>query len=151
MAETIAVIGTAASILSLLETLGTVIASINKLRHKWKGADLIHHCLVSQLIALKAALQNIREWADDIADTDHQLVMDLDDSLVCCKRLISEIERGISKLHQTRYHVLTLNSKMKIVFGNRSLDDLQKMIGRQTSALNLVLTAYSWYVTPANR
>jgi guanine nucleotide-binding protein G(i) subunit alpha len=145
MTEAIAVIGTAASVANIIDVLSSTISTIGELRKQWKEADFTFLCLVSQLTALRAALAKIKEWADvDIADPHHQLVMDLDTSMSCCRILISKIDGRISELHQNPNEKLDFSSKMKIVFGSKSMDDLQKMIERQTNALTLLLTACNW-------
>jgi len=145
MAEAIAVIGTAGSVANVIDVLSNTIATIRELRNEWKEADLTFLCLVSQLAALRAALTKIKEWADvDIPDLHHQLVMDLDTSMSCCRILISKIEGRISELHQTPDEKLDFSSKMKIVFGSKGMDDLQKSIERQTNALTLLLVACNW-------
>jgi hypothetical protein len=145
MAEAIAVIGTAGTIANIIDILGKTINTIRELRNGWKEADFTFLCLVSQLGALRAALTKIKEWADvDMADPHHQLLMDLDTSMSCCRILISKIDDRMSELHQSPDETLDFSSKMKIVFGSKSMDDLQKMIERQTNALTLLLTACNW-------
>ncbi|SRR6266480_7454951 len=145
MAEAVAVIGTAGALANVIDVLSNTITTIRELRNEWKEADFTFLCLVSQLAALRAALAKIKEWMDvDIADSHHQLVMDLDTSMSCCRILISKLEGQISELRHTPDENLDFSSKMKIVFGSKSMDDLQKMIGRQTNALTLLLAACNW-------
>lgn len=145
MAEVVAVIGAAGSVANVIDVLSNTITTIRELRNEWKEADLTFLCLVSQLTALRAALTKIKEWADvDIADSHHQLVMDLDTLVSCCRILISKMEGLISELHHTPDENLDFSSKMKFVFRSKSMDDLQKLIERQTNALSLLLAACNW-------
>jgi hypothetical protein len=53
----------------------------------------------------------------------------------------------VSGLHGNHQGV-DFSSKVKLVFGNKGVDDVQKMLEQQTAALALVLTACNWYGLP---
>jgi hypothetical protein len=142
MADPISIIGTFGAAANIIEVLGKTISTIRELRDEWKEADLTYLSLAAQLTALKAALTKIKEWTDnELGDPHHQLVMDLDVSMSCLRMLIGKIDTLLSKLHQTADETLDLSSKVKLVFGNKNIDDVQKLIERQTSALTFLLTA----------
>lgn len=82
MAEALAIIGAAASVVSIIDVLSRSITTVRGLRDQWTDADLTVHNLLTQLTAFKAALTKIKEWTDsDVAETHHQLKIDLDDSV----------------------------------------------------------------------
>ena len=123
------------------------ITSLRDLHDRWKDADLTIINLMSQLTALRAALRKIAEWiSSDLADVPqhHQLVMDLEDSLSCCRMLIKSMDEQLFSLdwHDS---ALDLGSKIRLVFDSKVSKDFQKFIQRQTSALTLLLTACNWY------
>jgi hypothetical protein len=145
MADPISIIGTFGAAANIVDVIGKTISTIRELRDEWKEADLTFLSLAAQLTALKAALTKIKEWTDnEFGDPHHQLVMDLDVSMSCCRMLIGKIDLLLSKLHHTGDETLDFSSKVKLVFGNKNIDDVQKLIEQQTSALTLLLTACNW-------
>jgi guanine nucleotide-binding protein G(i) subunit alpha len=150
MADPVSVIGAAGSILGILEVLCKSISTLHELHSRWKEAEFTFINLVSQLTALKAALYKLQEWIDsDIADLHHQLVIDLDVSITCCRMLVGKIDTHLSEMNQGAVfpgarNTLGVESKIKLVFKSGELEDLQKMLERQTNALTLLLTACNW-------
>ncbi|KAF2258840.1 hypothetical protein CC78DRAFT_586623 [Lojkania enalia] len=71
----------------------------------------------------------------------HQLTMDLDASLCCCKLLATKLDTLLSNLDQTTDTALDVRGKMKIVLGARDIDEMEKLLARQTDTLHLLLTA----------
>jgi hypothetical protein len=142
MAEAVAVLGAAASVVSIIDVLARCIGTVRDLRDQWNDADLIVHNLVTQLVAFKAALTKIKEWSDsDSAEKHHQLKMDLDDSVTWCRTLAGLVNTLLSDLQQGPAGTLDRIAKARLLFGSKSMEDLQKMIDRQTNALNLLLNA----------
>ncbi|KAI4932446.1 hypothetical protein J4E85_002844 [Alternaria conjuncta] len=142
MAEVCAILGGVGSIFSIVNGISKVVGTISDLQTKWGEADLTLLSLASQLIALRAASTKIQEWIDqDLQDTHHQLVMDLDVSVSCCKLLMTEIESFFSDIAQLTEKPLDLRDKFKVVFGSYGPESVQKLIEHQTSSLTLLLTA----------
>jgi len=145
MADAISIIGTVGAVANIIDVVDKTISTFCDLQNKWKEADLTFLSLVAQLTALRAALTKIKQWADnDLGDPHYQLVMDLDISMSCCRMLIGKINILLPKLHQTADETLDFSSKVKLVFGSKNIDDVQKLIEQQTSALTLLLTACNW-------
>ncbi|KAH0534196.1 hypothetical protein FGG08_007207 [Glutinoglossum americanum] len=144
MTEAVTVIGAAGAVASIIDVLDKTINTVHELQNRWRDADFTFIDLAAQLTALKAALAKIKEWTDtDLAEPHHPLVSDLDVSMTCCRTLICKIDAQFSELRQTGDETHDLASKIKLMFESRRLDDLQKMIERQTNALTLLLTAYN--------
>ena len=94
---------------------------------------------------MRAATTKIQEWIDqDLQDTHHQLVMDLDVSISCCKLLIDKVESFFTNMAQLTEKPLDLRNKFKVAFGSSGPENVQKLIEHQTSALTLLLTACNW-------
>ncbi|KAL4871095.1 G-protein alpha subunit-domain-containing protein [Aspergillus spectabilis] len=72
--------------------------------------------------------------------------MDLDDSINCCKVLLTKLQELVCSLHQNQNSALNFQSKVKLVSGKKSIDDIQNLLEHQTNALNLLLTACNWFV-----
>lgn len=145
MAEALAVLGRLGPIFSIVDGISKVIGIISNLRAKWDDADLTLLSLASQLTALRAASAKIQEWIDqDLQDAHHQLIMDLDVSVSCCRLLISRIESFFTDFAQLTEKPLDLRNKFKVVFGSAGPESVQRLLERQASALTLLLAACNW-------
>lgn len=142
MPDPLSVIGSVGALCNIIDVVGKTISTINQLHSQWKDADLTFLSLATQLVALRAALQKIEEWTDnDVQDFHHQLIMDLDLSVSCCKLLVAKLDTFFCEIDGTTNHKLDLCQKAKTVFGARGMDGVQSLIERQTNALALLLTA----------
>ncbi|KAL3472244.1 hypothetical protein BJX99DRAFT_262447 [Aspergillus californicus] len=142
MADPVSIIGTAGALVNVIQVISQTILAIRDLRGDWKDADLTFLSLTSQLTALRLALTKIQEWLSlETGDLHHQLVMDLDESINCCIVLLTKLQDAVDSLRQKQNHALDLQSKVKLVFGKKSIDDIQKLLEHQTNALTLLLTA----------
>ncbi|OBT50402.1 hypothetical protein VE04_09602 [Pseudogymnoascus sp. 24MN13] len=141
MVDPLTIIGAAASVASIVDLLGKTVNTLHTLHSRWKEADFTIINLTAQLIALKAALSRLEEWMDtDVDEPHHQLVMDLDASVTCCRMLVRRIDSEVEDLQQKSGTGLDAQSKIKLLMKNGTLEDLQKMVDRQTGALTLLLT-----------
>jgi hypothetical protein len=147
MAEVLAVIGTIGAVCNIVDVIGKTMSVIGELQSRWKTADLGLLSLVSQLTALRAALTQIERWLENNTEhMHHQLTMDLDISLSCCRLLATELEAFFTQLHASPDHALTAMGKIRVVLGRQGANDIQKFIEHQVSSLTLLLTACNWLV-----
>jgi membrane-bound ClpP family serine protease len=145
MADPITIIGAAGAVANIIDVLGKTINALRELHNRWKEADFIFINLIAQLTALKAALNQIQEWIDsDVVEPYHQLVMDLEVSVSCCRMLIDKMDSQVSELSRKADYTLESKSKMTLIVKSGTLEELQKMVERQTIALTLLLSACSW-------
>jgi len=147
MADPLTIIGAAASVAGIVELLGKTVTVLHTLHSRWKEADFTLINLIAQLTALKAALSKLQEWMDtDMDEPHHQLVMDLEASVTCCRMLVRRMDSEVEDLQQNSGTGLDAQNKIKLVVKNGTLEELQKMVDRQTSALTLLLTVCNWSV-----
>ena len=146
MADPITIIGAVGAMANIVDLITKSVKTLRELHDRYKEAELTLLNLASQLTALRAALSKIQDWMDNGMDGDphHQLVMDLDVSVKCCQLLAGKIDMLVGELADTVDEPLDFSSIVKLVFKNKSIDDVQKMILQQTSALTLLLTACNW-------
>ena len=131
--------GTGGTITDIIEVITNSIAMLRNLQNQVIGVDLIVSSITGQLTALKVALANIREWVDlESIETHHQLVIDLGDTLSCCGILKDRLNAEVSKLQAEGF------AQTKTIFSGNTMENLQGMIERQTSALSLLITVYNW-------
>jgi hypothetical protein len=125
MADPISIIGTVGSIVNIIEVLGKTISTIHELCSQWREADFTFVNLIAQLTALKAALNKIQEWMDaEVVEPHHQLVMDLEVSMSCCRMLIGKMDAHVSELHQSSHNTLNYQSKMELMVEGGTLEGL---------------------------
>jgi len=145
MADPISIIGTAGALATIIDVLVKTVTVFRELHDQWKEADFTFINLIAQLTALRAALDKIQEWLNtDVAEPHHQLVMDLEVSISCCRMLVTKLQSHASELRHKTDNTLNFASKMRLIKDNGTLDELQKIIERQTIALTLLLTACNW-------
>ena len=70
--------------------------------------------------------------------------MDLDVSISCCRLLVCKFDDFYSELDQSTNEPFDFAGKVKLVFGTKKLEDVQKMVERQIGVLTLLLTACQW-------
>ncbi len=152
MSDPLSIIGAAASIASIVELLGKTVSTLHTLHCRWKEADFTFINLIAQLTALKAALSKLQDWMKtDIDEPHHQLVMDLEASVTCCRMLVRRMDSEVEDLQQNSGTGLDAHNKVKLMVRNGTLEELQKMVDRQTSALTLLLTVCNWSVEEVPR
>ena len=145
--DAITILGTAGAVANIIDAVYRSIRFLRDLHDRWKGADLEVLNLITQLVALKAALGKISEWiSSELAYKAHhyQLVMDLGESIGCCKILVKAVEDQLATLQCNEHQKLDLQSRLQVVFADKAGRDFQKYIKRQTSALTLLLVACNW-------
>jgi len=141
MADPIAIFSTASGIAKSLEVLIRTINTIAELRSRWNDADLEVLTLESQLAALNTALSKIKAWAEASSqDPHHQLVIDMDRCVFCCRLLISRIDGEVSQFTLTAQNELDALSKLRLLLKSKEFCNVQRMIEQQTGALTLLLT-----------
>lgn len=147
MAEVLAVIGSIGAIANIIDATSKIITTISDVRGHWKNADLTLLSLASQLTAIRAALRRIHEWLDsESANAHHQLIMDLDETLSFCEVLVAKIDSLFIGWRGLIHDPTSMTTRWKVTFGNKGLDNVLLLMGRQIDALTLLLTACRWYV-----
>ncbi|KAK0646975.1 hypothetical protein B0T16DRAFT_493847 [Cercophora newfieldiana] len=143
MADPPIIVGAAASIASIIDIVGKTIRSIAQLRATWQETNLTVLTLESQLAALKAALGEIKVWIETHIDNDphHQLVMDMDRCISCCRLLIEKIHFEVSEIQTSAGDKLDPSSKFRLLLKTKDIENIQRMIEQQTNVFILLLTA----------
>lgn len=141
------VVGTVSAIVGLIAVLGKMANTLSSFRSQWRDADLAVLTFETQLIAMRGAFTKIEQWAASIDPSSdpphHQLIIDLDRCVQSCSLLLAKLNAEISQFVNLENKLDTMN-KLKLVFNTKGLQDVQKMIEAQTTALTLLLTACNW-------
>ncbi|KAL8712899.1 MAG: hypothetical protein Q9225_006861 [Loekoesia sp. 1 TL-2023] len=138
------IIGTTAAIVGIVDVVARSISTLRGIRSRWEAINLEISNLITQLNSLKAALNKISEWiSSDLMDVPqhYQLVIDLDEAIVCCRVLVKSINDQIEHLSRNEVGSLDLPSKIQVFLRSDTFAEFQKFIDRQIGALNLLLIA----------
>jgi uncharacterized protein YaaN involved in tellurite resistance len=148
MVDQLTFIGVAASIVGIIEALAKTVSTLHELHSRWKEAGSTFINLIAQLTALKAELSKLKEWMDtgldEGQDPYHQLVIDLELNIACCKMLAHKMDAQVLEIYQIADKMLDSQNKVKLMVRNGTFEGLQKMVERQTSVLTLLLTVCHW-------
>ena len=142
-------VNTTGAILGIIDVVTRSILVLRDLRERYNAVALTVSNLITQLNSLKAALEKISEWiSSDLIDVPqhHQLVIDLEEAIVCCRVLVHSVDDQLQKLKHNEQGSFDMPSKIQVVFKTNDFKDFQNFIQRQISALNLLLTACNWYI-----
>ncbi|KAF2269548.1 hypothetical protein CC78DRAFT_450102, partial [Lojkania enalia] len=146
------ILATVASVASLVDMLGRVITTIGGIIAQWKDPDISILNTNTQLIILKAAVVEIKDWMETYpGEIHHQLVMDLDDSLGCCQRLATRLDKDVAQLNKSLSRPVPTSVRARFVLRSKPMAELQRMIDTQISALTLLLTACNSKTLAAQR
>ncbi|KAF5572555.1 GNA-3 g alpha subunit GNA-3 [Fusarium pseudoanthophilum] len=142
MADPLSIIGTAGAIANIIDVLTKTITTVCDMRQAWKIADLSIFAFENQLNLLKIALFEIQKWTlSRSSEQSHQLVMQVDSCVTCCRLLIGKIDGEVSQFQKTTAGDLELGSKLSFLFKTKDMEQIQRMVDQQTHTLTLLLTA----------
>jgi hypothetical protein len=133
----------------IIELTATCVTRLRVAEKRYQKADLTITLLMSHLSTLKAALTQIQTWvgSDSFLSSQHyQLIMDVDAALAGCYLLLGVLDEHISKLNWDSEDELDFTSKARVVLNHRVTKECIGHLSHQSIALNLLLTAFQWYV-----
>ncbi|KAF4947769.1 hypothetical protein FGADI_10163 [Fusarium gaditjirri] len=142
MADPLSIIGTAGAIANIIDVLTKTVTTICDMRQAWKVADLSVLAFENQLNLLKFALAEIQKWSESRSDEQsHQLVMQVDSCVTCCRLLIGKIDGEVSHFQKTVTGDLEIGSRLSFLFKTKDMEQIQRMVDQQTHTLTLLLSA----------
>ncbi|KAI1011380.1 hypothetical protein LB504_002135 [Fusarium proliferatum] len=142
MADPLSIIGTAGAIANIIDVLAKTITTVCDMRQAWRIVDLAVFAFENQLNLLKFALFEIQKWTESRSDEQsHQLVMQVDSCVTCCRLLIGKIDGEVSQFEKTVAGDLELGSKLSFLFKTKDMEQIQRMVDQQTHTLTLLLSA----------
>jgi hypothetical protein len=131
---------------AIIAVISNIIQNLSDARRKFNGADLSIRLLITELIAIKAALTQIQEWAQynmEDGPAQKELVegfrASLDGCEVAMEVLAEDVTSLVSKnpfLRRTTY-----------VWNEASMKEHQSRLHFQLAALQLLLQAAQWSVS----
>ncbi|TGO22441.1 hypothetical protein BPAE_0168g00120 [Botrytis paeoniae] len=147
--DPVSVIGLTGSLLSIGKIITKSIRSLTTLQSKYKDASLMVSLLIGQLTTIRAALSEVSDWITTSLRgiVEHeQLVDDLKVSLGSILMLISILDDRISQLDRNDLGDLNLRGKIKFLWDENEMGELDSYLNSQINALTLLLSSIQWYV-----
>jgi hypothetical protein len=139
----------AGTCVKIIELAANCASRLRAAEKRYQKADLTITLLLSHLSTLKAALFQIQIWvgSDSFLSSQHyQLIMDVDAALAGCHLLLGVLDERIFELGWESEHELDFTSKARVVLNHKVTKECIAHLSHQTIALNLLLTAFQWYV-----
>jgi guanine nucleotide-binding protein G(i) subunit alpha len=142
MADPLSIAASLSSVITIIDALARVTSKLDHIRTQWQESELVCLQLRTQVSILRAAMSKIQEWMEDSSDESHHLlVMDLESALKCCNLLVCKLDGDIAELARNENGDLHTRSKVILILQSRGIDQVSRMLERQTSSINLLLTA----------
>lgn len=141
------VINAAVSVLTLIGLTLDVTKNLTNILKRYDGARLRLNSLLLQILALRTALHQIDGLVKaGAAEKHHQLTMDMGTCLTCCEPLLEKLDKDCKRLAKDDGPLIepTFLVRLETAFNGGPATDMEALLDRQTNALNLLLTAYSW-------
>ena len=147
--EALATLGATGSVISIIDVATRCIRSLHALKQRWDDADITIPLLIGHMSTMKAALGQISQSTSTMinAPQHQQLVLDLEQSIASCSTVMTFIDGHVSNLMRDESNNLLFRSKARAMIQDRRVQDCISHLHNQTAALNLLLTALSWYDT----
>ena len=136
---------TVSAIVGIVNVATRTISTLASIRKRFKGVNLAVEPLSTQLVSVKAALDQIRHLVEESLQDDQpcQIAMNLNIAINGCSLLIRLLDDQISKLEHDEDNKITLESRVKTALKSKGIKECLARLHRQLSALNLIITAYN--------
>jgi len=103
-----------------------------EVRSEYQIADLKILTFETQLAALRSVLLKIKEWAEtETSDPHHQLTIDLDRSISCCRLLVDKIQMLLSGLQPNQASRSSRRGKVKFVFEAKEMKAFKRWLSHK--------------------
>ena len=146
-------IGTAGAIVGVLDVVARSLLKLAEIRKRYKEVSLTVELLSGRLATVRAALEQIHGFINDALrgqEQHHQLVIDLGTAIHCCSLLIEVLDERLSRLEYDDDDSLTRESRLRVTLESQGIDECMTRLDHQVNALNLVISAFQWYVLPTD-
>ncbi|KAK3622342.1 Guanine nucleotide-binding protein alpha-2 subunit [Elasticomyces elasticus] len=141
----VTVVTTEGKVSNVIDMLKKTTVQVHAIQHERQNVDYTLLNLISQLTALKAALEMIGKWAEaDAAEPHHQLQMDLDRCLTGCRVLVAKLDQVTEHIQNCLLNRDLAPSVVETTMSSAlaEAEEIQKYIATQINAMNLLLTAF---------
>ncbi|TGO36003.1 hypothetical protein BHYA_0138g00160 [Botrytis hyacinthi] len=141
--DPISILSLTGSVFTTEKVITSLITNLVTLKSKYKSASLMASHLIGQLTTIKAALDEVSNWIATFlqrADRNEQLIVNLESSLESCNVFLLMLEDHITRLDQNGID-RQLKGKVKLLWNESEIKELNNYLNGEINALNLLLTA----------
>lgn len=152
--DPVTVLGVAASALQIAQFIGSTIQGLHTLRGKFKDADITIRLIISKLSTIKAAVFQIRDWAEfnsHDSPKERQFMDGLHVALDGCQAAIDVLSEEVKDLTvATRDSndgmpiILGVRGRVAAVWSEDTMKAHEDRLHGQVQALQLLLMAGQW-------
>jgi ankyrin repeat protein len=154
--DPVTVVGVLEASLHIGQFIAATIQGLNTLKGKFRDADTTIRLLIGQLSTIKAAILQIRDWAEfnfDDSPKERRFLAGLSISLDGCQAAIEvlsdeihDLTDGSNSLDGEGSTALTTRARVKASWNDDSMKVHEDRLQAQGRALQLLLLAGQWYV-----
>ncbi|PQE22121.1 ankyrin repeat protein [Rutstroemia sp. NJR-2017a BBW] len=151
------VIGVAASAIQIVGFIGSTIQGLHTLRGKFKDADVTIRLIISKLSTIKAAVFQIRDWAEFNSDDSPKEIQFMDGLHVAldgCQAAIDVLAEEVKDLAAATkapesgdFLQLSFRARVAAVWSEDTMKAHEDRLHGQVQALQLLLMAGQWYAS----
>ena len=152
--DPISIVGVASASAQIAQFIGQTIQGLCTLRGKFKDADLTIHLLIAELSAIRAAVSQLRDWAEwnsNDSPKEAEYMKGMEVALEGCQAAMEVLAEEIKELvaepatrgDQTSFS-LGFMAKAKVVWNEDTIKGHQDRLHAQVQAINLLLQASHW-------
>jgi len=152
--DPVTLVGVVASSIQIAQFIGGTIQNLHTLKGKFQEADITIRSLINQLSTVKAAVQQISEWAEfnfDDSPKEKAFTDGLNVALDGCKEAMDVLSAEVDDLMVGIVApavgipaTLGMRARAKAVWNENSMKTHQERLFLQVQALQLLLTAGQW-------
>ena len=146
--DPVSAIGAVGSVIGVLDIATRSINKLNVLRSRYRQANFLVSALLAQLYTVQATLHQIKQLQHTTgfrrALESQQLQSALEVSLEGCDVLMASLEEQLDQLSTRDGGELNSKGKLTFLWQDQDIEEYSDLLGRQISALNLLLQAIQW-------
>jgi hypothetical protein len=152
--DPISIIGVASSAAQIAQFIAQTIQGLCTLRGKFKDADMTIRLLIAQLSTIRAAVSQLRDWAEwNSSDSpkEAEYMKGLEVALEGCQAAMEVLAEEIKELvaesatkGDPGSHSLSFMTKTRVVWSEDTMKTHQDRLHAQVQAINLLLQASHW-------
>lgn len=153
--DPVTVLGVVSASLQIAQFIGSTIHGLNTLKGKFRDADTTIRLLIGQLSTIKAAIFQIRDWAEynfDDSPKERRFLNGLNVALDGCQAAMEVLFEEIRDLMKESSAPdgeapvsLGVRARVKAAWNEDSMKVHEDRLHHQVQALQLLLLAGQWY------
>ncbi len=142
--EPLSIIGAVAACSEIVTVIARVTTNLHSLKQRWSEGARSLQLLIAKLSTVRAALAQVKDWAEFNASTSpngEEMRDSLGVAMEGCQVIIEALDQDVAGLLGD-----SVMSRLKQLFIDSSIKEHEDRLDSQISALQLLLNAAYWYV-----